>query len=82
VAESGNTKEFQRIVSGDTSKLKIRDSRGRAAIHQASGHNHVCILQVLVAFNGDLDLQDNQGHTAIHVAIMNDALEALEYLLH
>ena len=68
-------------MSGDAEKLYVRDSRGRAAIHQATVRNHVGILQVIVAFEGDLDLQDFYGNTALHLAINSEALEALEYLL-
>lgn len=81
MAESGNVKEFERIVSGDAEKLYVRDSRGRAAVHQATVRNHVKILQVIVAFEGDLDLQDFYGNTALHLAINSEALEALEYLI-
>ena len=68
-------------MSGDPEKLYVRDSRGRAAVHQATVRNHVRILQVIVAFDGDLDLQDFYGNTALHLAITSEAREALEYLL-
>lgn len=74
-------KEFTRLITSDPSKLNVRDSRGRAAVHQATIKNHVPIIEVLVAFNGNLDLTDNLGNTSLHLAVEVEALQALEYLL-
>ncbi|CAG7718043.1 unnamed protein product [Allacma fusca] len=81
VAESGNVKEFQRLVTNDISKLNVRDSRGRAAVHQATIRNHVSILQVVVTFNGSLNLADNHGNTPLHLAVEFETLDTLEFLL-
>ncbi|ODM99616.1 Transient receptor potential cation channel subfamily A member 1 [Orchesella cincta] len=81
VAESGNVKEFTRLITADPSKLNVRDSRGRASVHQATVRNHVTILEVIVAFQGNLNLTDNHGNNALHLAVESEALEALEYLL-
>jgi transient receptor potential cation channel subfamily A protein 1 len=74
-------KEFTRLITADPSKLNLRDSRGRASVHQATIRNHVSILEVVVAFNGNLDLKDHHGNSCMHLAVESEALEALEFLL-
>lgn len=59
----------------------MRDSRGRAPIHAATTRNHVSILQLVIAFNGDLNVTDNQRNTPLHVAVESDSLDVLEFLL-
>ena len=81
MAESGNVREFQRLITTDLSKLNVRDSRGRAAVHQATIRNHVSILQVVVAFNGNLNLTDNHDNTPLHLAVEFETLDTLEFLL-
>ena len=81
VAESGNVREFQRLITTDLSKLNVRDGRGRAAVHQATIRNHVPILQVVVAFNGNLNLTDNHENTPLHLAVEFETLDTLEFLL-
>ena len=81
MAESGNTKEFHRLLTNDISKLNMRDSRGRAPVHQATVRNHVSILQVIATFHGDVNITDNQGNTPLHLAVEAEALEVLEFLL-
>uniref|UniRef100_A0A8D8VMJ4 Transient receptor potential cation channel subfamily A member 1 n=1 Tax=Cacopsylla melanoneura TaxID=428564 RepID=A0A8D8VMJ4_9HEMI len=43
-AESGNIEDFSRLFLADPSRLNVKDSRGRAAVHQASTKNRVNIL--------------------------------------
>jgi transient receptor potential cation channel subfamily A protein 1 len=81
VAESGNVKEFTRLITTDPSKLNVRDSRGRAPVHQATIRNHVAILEVIGTFHGNLSLTDNHGNTPVHLAIESEALAALDFLL-
>lgn len=81
VAEQGNVPEFTRLVTSDPTKLNVRDSRGRASVHQATIRNHVKILEIVVAFNGSLDLIDNHGNGCLHLAVEVEALDALDFLL-
>lgn len=81
IAEQGNVAEFTRVITADPSKLNVCDSRGRAAVHQATIKKNVNILQVVVAFNGNLDLRDNHGNSSMHLAVEAEAVEALQFLL-
>lgn len=51
-AESGNIDDFGRLFLADPSRLGVRDSRGRAAAHQAAARNKVNILQFITAHGG------------------------------
>ncbi|XP_055621536.1 transient receptor potential cation channel subfamily A member 1 isoform X2 [Toxorhynchites rutilus septentrionalis] len=80
-AESGNLDEFIRLYEGDNSRLAVRDSRSRTAAHQAAARNRVSILSFIHVQGGDLNAQDMFGNTPLHVAVENDALDAMEHLL-
>ncbi|KAJ1525322.1 hypothetical protein ONE63_010144 [Megalurothrips usitatus] len=80
-AESGNLEDFARLLVADPRRLTVRDSRGRAAVHQAAARNRINILQFIVANDGDLNIQDKAGNTPLHLAVEANALEALEFLL-
>ncbi|KAK6626901.1 hypothetical protein RUM44_009378 [Polyplax serrata] len=51
-AESGNLEDFARLFLADPNRLEIRDSRGRAAVHQAAARNKVNILQFIHSSGG------------------------------
>ncbi|KAI5735837.1 hypothetical protein M8J77_023329 [Diaphorina citri] len=51
-AESGNIEDFTKLYLADPSRLNVRDSRGRAAAHQASTKNRVNILLFIYNHNG------------------------------
>ncbi|XP_068082099.1 transient receptor potential cation channel subfamily A member 1 [Anabrus simplex] len=80
-AESGNVEDFGRLYLAEPARLAVRDSRGRAAAHQAAARNKLNILQFIAAHGGDLNIRDHVGNTPLHVAVEHDSLEAVEYLL-
>ncbi|XP_071446354.1 transient receptor potential cation channel subfamily A member 1 [Hetaerina americana] len=80
-AESGDVEEFGRLYFAEPTRLRVQDSRGRAAAHQAATRNKSQILQFIAAHGGDLNIQDHAGNTPLHVAIEHDALEVVDYLL-
>ncbi|XP_049819373.1 transient receptor potential cation channel subfamily A member 1 [Aethina tumida] len=80
-AESGNLEIFQRLYFADTTRLTIKDPRGRTAAHQAAARNRVNILQFILAHGGDLNDQDNAGNTPLHIAVEHSALDVVDYLL-
>jgi transient receptor potential cation channel subfamily A protein 1 len=97
VAECGNLETFQRLYFADTSRLGIKDSRGRTAGHQAAAKNKINILQFILSQGGgesgwrrshiftrpfpDLNSQDNAGNTPLHVAVEHESLDAVDFLL-
>jgi ankyrin repeat protein len=51
-------------------------------LHFAIEFDHIDIVKHLVHnCKSNVDIQDDEGHTALHYAIMNDQLEILQYLL-
>ncbi|XP_028033887.1 transient receptor potential cation channel subfamily A member 1 [Bombyx mandarina] len=80
-AESGNVDDFMRLYLSEPSRLAVRDGRGRTAAHQASARNNTNILHFINNYAGDLNAKDNAGNTLLHVAVENEALDAIEYLL-
>ncbi|EEB19608.1 conserved hypothetical protein [Pediculus humanus corporis] len=80
-AESGNLEDFGRLFMADPNRLEIRDSKGRAAAHQAAARNKVNILQFIHSHGGDLNIRDYAGNTPLHVAILNDSYNVMDFLL-
>lgn len=46
-AESGNLDDFNRLFVAEPARLEVRDSKGRAAVHQAAARNKLNILQFI-----------------------------------
>ncbi|XP_021938939.1 transient receptor potential cation channel subfamily A member 1 isoform X3 [Zootermopsis nevadensis] len=80
-AESGNVEDFGRLYLAEPGRLGVRDSRGRAAAHQAAARNKLNILQFIAAHGGDLNIKDDAGNTPLHVAVENESVEVVDYLL-
>ncbi|XP_023702416.1 transient receptor potential cation channel subfamily A member 1 isoform X3 [Cryptotermes secundus] len=80
-AESGNVEDFGRLYLAEPGRLGVRDSRGRAAAHQAAARNKLNILQFIAAHGGDLNIKDHAGNTPLHVAVENESVEVVDYLL-
>ncbi|RZF44246.1 hypothetical protein LSTR_LSTR003886 [Laodelphax striatellus] len=80
-AESGNLEDFNKLFSAEPARLGVRDSKGRAAAHQAAARNKVNILQFIANHGGDLSIRDHVGNTPLHIAVEYEALDVIEYLL-
>ena len=50
---------------------------GQTALHIAVHQGHARIVERLVGFGIDLNLQDSDGDTALHIALSRDATETL-----
>nr|XP_034839618.1 transient receptor potential cation channel subfamily A member 1 [Maniola hyperantus] len=80
-AESGNVEDFMRLYLMDTSRLSVKDARGRTAAHQAAARNNTNILHFIKNYGGDLNVADLAGNTPLHIAVENESLDAIEFLL-
>ncbi|XP_052746471.1 transient receptor potential cation channel subfamily A member 1 [Bicyclus anynana] len=80
-AESGNIEDFMRLYLMDSSRLALKDARGRTAAHQAAARNNTNILHFIKNYGGDLNPADVAGNTPLHIAVENESLEAIDFLL-
>ncbi|KAG8265029.1 Transient receptor putative cation channel sub A member 1, partial [Homalodisca vitripennis] len=80
-AESGNLEDFNRLFLAEPARLGVRDSKGRAAAHQAAARGKLNILQFIYSHGGDLNIQDHTGNTPLHIAVEHNSLEVVDYLL-
>ncbi|KAH8370269.1 hypothetical protein KR093_002845 [Drosophila rubida] len=80
-AESGNLDDFKRLYIADTTRITLKDGKGRTAAHQAAARNRVNILRYICDQRGDFNAKDNAGNTPLHIAVECDAYDALDYLL-
>ncbi|CAH1391699.1 unnamed protein product [Nezara viridula] len=79
-AESGNLEDFNRLFLAEPERLNVRDSKGRAAAHQAAARNKINILQFIANHGGDLNVKDHHGNTPLHIAVEHESLEAIDFL--
>jgi len=52
IAGLGNVEEFERLIRNDPSKLKVTNTAGLCAAHNAAIRNRVAILALIVQYNG------------------------------
>lgn len=57
-AESGNVEDFGRLYLAEPGRLGVRDSRGRAAAHQAAARNKLNILEFIASHGGGMTVTD------------------------
>ncbi|XP_066908151.1 transient receptor potential cation channel subfamily A member 1 isoform X3 [Halyomorpha halys] len=79
-AESGNLEDFNRLFLAEPERLNVRDSKGRAAAHQAAARNKINILQFIANHAGDLNVKDHHGNSPLHIAVEHESLEAIDFL--
>lgn len=51
-AESGNLDDFKRLYIADTTRIALKDGKGRTAAHQAAARNRVNILRYICDQHG------------------------------
>ena len=61
--------------------MNERDSGGRSALHYAALHDLPSLLQWLLLHRAELNLQDGQGQTALHLALKDRHVGAAKQLL-
>lgn len=50
---------------------------GQTALHIAVHQGHVRVVERLVGFGIDLNIQDGDGDTALHIALSRDSVDIL-----
>lgn len=66
---SGNVEQVKNALMVNVGDLNTQDAHGKTPLIQATEYSFVNIVLLLLAQNGiDLDIQDNDGNTALHKA--------------
>lgn len=69
-AESGNLEDFNRLFLAEPARLGVRDSKGRAAAHQAAARNKVNILQFIASHEGGKELLNNSTNSIYPLTVI------------
>ncbi|OMO71948.1 hypothetical protein CCACVL1_18010 [Corchorus capsularis] len=66
----------------DTSTAYMRDKAGMSLIHIAAKEGETVILQILANRYPEMwDLQDNNGQTSLHLAVVGGKLDSVKFIL-
>jgi len=80
-ARSGETEAAEALVRLKASVVARTIIHRQTPLHLASVAGQLGVIDVIVNAKANLDLQDNRGFTAVHVAVEHNRLEALKRLL-
>ena len=58
------------------------DSIGCSPVHCAANNGHYIVLKILLSWDADPDLQDSQGQTPLHIAILREYKKCAELLIN
>lgn len=80
IARGGSNVDPKKFLS--TSELRSKDEEGQTPLHVASQHNQADLIKMFLRKDPKcVNVQDNSGWTALHMAGNEMALRALEVLL-
>jgi len=68
-------------VQGADSLVRQRDNDGKTPLHWSASTDHCKILELLISHGAELDVQDNDGVSALGLAIERGSTECIVYLL-
>ena len=60
----------------------IQDNEGVTALHDSAGKGYLPIIQEMVQYCENLDMQDHTGYTPLHYAVANGHTQCAELLFH
>eukprot|EP00667_Euglena_gracilis_P034506 EG_transcript_60185 len=76
---ASNEGEVKAVLASGQWPVNFQNGYGQTAVHIATIHNKPDIIGLLARYNANLDLQDIQGHTPLHIACRN-AHHGADYL--
>lgn len=71
-ARNGHRKICQELLSNGANVNAVTRSGKATPLHRAVTQNHIHIVELLLTANADVNLQDSDGFTPLHRAIMSD----------
>ena len=69
------------IANGNTIFVNLANQAGSTALHEASSFGDVTMIKLLLAYNADINVQDNSGKSPLSRAILSSRMEATRLLL-
>ncbi|XP_014603514.1 PREDICTED: E3 ubiquitin-protein ligase MIB2 [Polistes canadensis] len=55
--------------NGGCAKVDLRNNRGQTALHLATSQAHWSLIELLIDYNADITNTDEDGDTALHIAV-------------
>lgn len=68
-------------ANGNTTFVNLSNQRGSTALHEAATFGDVTMIKLLLAYNADINAQDNAGKSPLSSAILSSRMEASRLLL-
>jgi len=66
---------------GGTDLVHVADLEGRTALHTASSSGGTVMVKLLLDSGAQIDAQDREGYTPLHLAVMQERLEVVVHLV-
>ena len=82
LAAEGDLEGLKSALERPGVTLKDSDANGASLLHRAAIGNRVEIMQYLIESGIQLDSQDNEGNTSLHVAVQEGSINAIHLLLN
>ncbi len=80
-ASEGNMKAVQALIGLESPYLYKRDAEGATLLHCAAKNNQILVMQHLIESKINVDVADQAGNTALHVAVLHGHIGAMNMLL-
>jgi ankyrin repeat protein len=82
LAAEGNLEELKPLLGAGHHQRRARNERGRTLLHVAAESGQKKVAQHLLDLaRSSVDLQDNDGNTALHLAVLKNHVEVADSLL-
>ena len=85
LAAQGRLQELMPMLAGNRRSLKATDARGRTLLHAAAecGQREVAkyLIDEVDGSHASLDIKDDDGNTALHLAVLNCHVDVADLLL-
>lgn len=82
ITANGDIDAFRDYITSHMDMVNAKDpDRGIASLHVCAGKNYTSLIEVLIRYGGNIDIQDMWGNSALLYAVENEHFEASEILL-